>query len=99
MDIDWKRIDGPGGIGASWESFSGIMGKANTLVTTAIGFSALVCVILLIVSGYGFITSAGDAEKIEKAQKSLTAAIVGLVIVFIAVIIVYFLRDSILQVK
>lgn len=99
MDIDWKKIDGPGGVSGDFESFIGIMTRANNLVTFFIGFAALVCVVLLVVAGYGFITSGGDAEKIEKAQKSLTSAIVGLIIVFLAVIIVYFLRDSIIGVK
>lgn len=55
--------------------------------------SALVAVVLIIVSGYGFMTSAGDPEKVKKAQGTLTAAIVGMVIVFMARIIVGFVLD------
>jgi len=47
-------------------------------------FSAFVAVVLIVVAGYGFMTSAGDPEKVKNAQKTLTAAIVGMVIVFTA---------------
>lgn len=56
-------------------------------------FSAFVAVVLIVVSGYGFMTSAGDPEKIKKAQQTLTAAIVGMVIVFLARMIVGFTLD------
>ena len=68
----------------------------NTVVVVInffIAFSALVAVAILIVSGYMFITAAGDPEKIEKAQKGITAAIVGLIIVFLARAIVFFVVD------
>jgi amino acid transporter len=55
--------------------------------------SALVAVVLIVVSGYGFMTSAGDPEKVKKAQNTLTAAIVGMVIVFLARMIVGFVLD------
>jgi branched-subunit amino acid transport protein AzlD len=53
-------------------------------------FSALVAVALIVASGYMFMTSAGDPEKIQKAQKALTAAVVGMIIVFLARTIIGF---------
>jgi len=55
--------------------------------------SALVAVVLIVVAGYGFMTSAGEPEKVKKAQQTLTAAIVGMVIVFMARMIVGFVLD------
>ena len=79
-----------------------IEGLVNTKVADAINFfiifSTLVAVGILVASGYMFITSAGDPEKIEKAQKGVTAAIVGMVIVFLARMIVGFVISSILNV-
>lgn len=63
------------------------------LVNFFISFSALVAIAMLVVAGYLYITSTGDAEKAEKAQKTITAAIVGLIIVFIARAIVFFVVD------
>ena len=61
------------------------------------GFAALVAVILIIVAGYMFITSSGDADKVEKAGKTLSGAIVGLVIVFIARILVEFILKAVVK--
>ena len=62
----------------------------------AIGAAAVLCVAILIASGYMYITAAGDETKIEKAGKSLTFAVIGLAIAFISVILVNFVLDEIL---
>jgi hypothetical protein len=67
-----------------------IYGKITTAINYFIIFSALAAVIMLIIAGYMFITSAGDAEKIEKATKTVSAAIIGMVVVFIARILVMY---------
>jgi hypothetical protein len=56
----------------------------------------LVAVIFLIVAGYTYITAAGDADKIEKAGKTITASIIGLVVVFIARILVELVIEKIM---
>ena len=66
------------------------------VINIAVGLAALVCVGILIYSGYLYITAAGDGNKVSTATKSLTYAIVGLVICFIAVILVRFVLNTIL---
>jgi len=80
-------------------------GDIDTLVSTKVaalinfmtGFAALVAVILIIVAGYMFITSAGDADKVDKAGKTLSGAIIGLIIVFIARILVEFVIRAVVK--
>ena len=80
-------------------------GNLDTLVSTKIaslinfmtGSAALVAVILIIVAGYMFITSAGDADKVEKAGKTMSGAIIGLVIVFVARILVEFVIKAVVK--
>jgi TRAP-type C4-dicarboxylate transport system permease small subunit len=62
-----------------------------------IGAAAVICVAVLIFSGYMYITASGDEAKIEKATKSLTYAIVGLAIAFISVLLVNFVIDDLLN--
>jgi hypothetical protein len=66
------------------------------VLNLAIGLAALICVVILIFSGYMYITAGGDETKVEKATKSLTYAIVGLVICVISVILVQFVLKSVL---
>jgi len=44
-----------------------------------------------------FITSAGDADKVDKAGKTLSGAIIGLIIVFIARILVEFVIRAVVK--
>jgi len=61
-----------------------------------VGLSALVAVIMIIYSGITFITAAGDPDKINKASGTLTAAVIGMIIVFLARTVVVFLLERIL---
>lgn len=60
------------------------------IINWAIGFSAVVAVVMIIFAGFKYITAAGDENKISSATKTLTYAIVGLVVCFIAVLLVNF---------
>jgi type IV secretory pathway VirB2 component (pilin) len=75
----------------------GVFNFIISLLNFAVGFSALVAVIMIIVSGYLFITAAGDPDKIQKGTNALTAAVVGLLIVFLARTLVVFLLRNILN--
>ena len=63
----------------------------------AIGMAAIVCIAIIIGSGYMYITSSGDEEKVRKAGKSMTYAIVGLVICVISVILVEFVLKRVIR--
>jgi hypothetical protein len=61
-----------------------------------ISLSAVVAVALIIYSGYMYITSSGDPEKVKKSTNALTAALIGLAIVFLARFVVIFLLEEFL---
>lgn len=60
----------------------------STVVTAALTFGGLTAVIFIIVAGIKFMTSGGEAKQVEGAQKTLTYAIVGLVVVLLAFLII-----------
>jgi cytochrome bd-type quinol oxidase subunit 2 len=68
-----------------------------TMLNWAIGLAALAAVAMLVAAGFMYITANGDEGKVEKATKSLTFAIVGLVVCFIAVMVVQFVLTNILK--
>jgi hypothetical protein len=61
-----------------------------------LGISALVAVAVLIFAGVMYMTANGDEAKIGKATKTLTFAIVGLVVCFIAVMLVNYVMKTFL---
>jgi cytochrome bd-type quinol oxidase subunit 2 len=72
-----------------------VNGKIITAINFFVIFSAVVAVIMLVVAGYMFITSAGDADKVDKATKTVSAAIIGMIIVFVAKILVQYVLSVI----
>lgn len=69
-----------------WEKLGKITlpGIISTLIKFALIVAALIAFFFLVVGGIKWITSGGDKEQTSKAQHTITAALVGLVIVFAA---------------
>lgn len=66
----------------------------QNIVTSILSFAGIVLFILLIYGGFKYMTSGGNPESVTSAQKTLTSAIVGIVLIalsyLILVIIEYF---------
>lgn len=61
-----------------------------------IGLAAVLSVVMIISSGFQYIFSFGDEKKIAKATSSLIFAIVGLVLVFLAPMIIQYVLNNFL---
>jgi hypothetical protein len=65
-----------------WNSLDDIIDEGLDIVDILIVLASVVAVAMIIVAGYKLITASGDPEKIESGQKTLTASVVGLIIVW-----------------
>ncbi len=66
--------------------------KVITVTITILSFVAgIAAVIMLILAGFNYITSGGDANKVSSAKNSLIYAIIGIIIVAMAQFIVQFI--------
>jgi len=59
-------------------------GLIKRIIEYGLGFAGIVLFILLVIGGFKFITSGGDPKAVEGAKKTLTSAIMGLVIILVA---------------
>lgn len=87
--LDWIN-------GISGTKESSLPAFVQKVINWAIGLTAVVAVVMLIAAGFMYITANGDENKIKTATKTLTFAIVGLVIAFIAVLLVQFVLKDII---
>ena len=55
--------------------------------------AGILAVVMLIASGYNYLTSSGEPDKITKAKTGLLRAIVGLAIAVMSSTIIYFIVD------
>ncbi len=62
-------------------SLGDLIGTAMPYVFAAAGLGLL---LMLISAGFTFLTSAGDAKKLESGKGRLTAALTGFIVIFIA---------------
>jgi amino acid transporter len=60
----------------------------KTIIDWALYLAAIIAVIFIIIGGFMYITSAGDATKATTGRKTLTNAIIGLVIIVMSYLIV-----------
>jgi len=58
-----------------------------------IRLTGIIAFIMLIVSGFKYLTSGGDAEKAQSARNTITHAILGLVLIIAAWFILKFLSE------
>ncbi len=68
--------------------------RVNSLIKTVINLLSvavgIVAVIMIIVGGFRYVTSAGDSTKVGSAKNTILYALIGLIIVALAQVIVHF---------
>lgn len=67
------------------------------VVQWALGFLGLIAVIFIMYGGFIWMTAAGNQDKVAKAKKIITRAVIGLVIVLLSWAIVTFIVDRALN--
>lgn len=58
------------------------------ILNAVIGISGLVAVVFVIIGGVSYMTSSGEAAKLEKAKKTIISAVIGMIICVLAFAIV-----------
>ena len=80
--------------GSEFEALGGLQVPAivSGLIKILLIASALIAFVFLVIGGIRWITSGGDKEQTAKAQSTITAALIGLVIVFAAWAIIHLVQ-------
>jgi len=72
-----------------------LMPTVNTIINVILGVLGLVAVVVIILGGVQYTTSAGDPGKVKKAKDTILYGIVGLVIALLAFAIINFILSSV----
>lgn len=68
----------------------------SSIIKVFLGILGSVFLILIIMSGYWFMTAHGEEQKVEKAKDTIRGAIIGLAIVLAAYAITVFVTSNVL---
>lgn len=80
----------------SFTTVEGTVDKIHAVVNVAVWGSTFVAASILVYGAYLFITSAGDDGKVEQANNTITAGVIGLIIVFAADLIIKYVIEKII---
>jgi Zn-dependent protease with chaperone function len=89
-------------VGLNYGTYTGLGTKdlregVMSIVRLLLGFLGIVAILILLYGGFLWFTSAGNEEKVGQAKKVISAAIIGLVIIFISYAIAQFVITQLLQ--
>lgn len=84
-----------GGNGCDPNASNEISSLIETIVNIMSIFVGVISVIMVIISGFKFITAQGDPQSISSARNTLTYALVGLVVAALAQVLVHFVLSKI----
>lgn len=59
-------------------------GTLDTVFNLAIGILAAIAVLIIVLAGFKYVTSAGDPQGVASARKAIVYAVVGLVVCALA---------------
>lgn len=59
-------------------------GVVNGIVNTAYFWAGIVCVIVIIIGGYFYVTSNGDAAQVKRGKNAVLGAVIGLIVIISA---------------
>ena len=78
------------GWGSEPVSTSSLPGIIQLVISAFLGVLGIIFLVLIIYSGFNWMTAQGDEEKVTLAKNTLTRAVIGLVIIVAAYSITYF---------
>lgn len=77
----------PTGFIAECQSGGSIGACIKGIYLLSIGLAALIALLMIVLAGYRYMTASGNAQQVENAKESFTAAVIGLIVIFIAFIL------------
>ncbi len=84
-------------VNSDFTTLEGVVDMVILAFNALVGLSALVAVGMIVFAAFTFITAGGDPDKIKKGSDALTAAVVGMAIVFLARTIILFILENLLS--
>lgn len=73
-------------------TLKGVEDVFGNLVGALLALAGIALFIMLLIGGFKYLTAGGDPKSVESAQKTLTYAIMGLVLVALAYLILKFIN-------
>ena len=67
----------------------------DTVTTGLLGIAIPICSIMILYSGWQFMSSAGDTKKVESAKQTIKYAVIGFIVILLAKFVVPLITNTI----
>ncbi len=64
------------------------------IYTLSLGLGALLALLMIVLAGYRYMTAQGNSQQVENAKDSFTSAFIGLIIIFVAFILLFLINPD-----
>ena len=71
--------------------------QIGKIIRTILGLLGLIFVVLMVYSGFLWMTARGDSDQVDKAKDIIRQAIIGLIIIFLAYAITGFVVNAVVN--
>ena len=85
----------PASRGAPWSNINTFSDAVTVILNTLLLVVGLVAVIYVVYGGYRYITGGEDEEKVKQAKNTITNALIGVVLVLIALALVRIIANAV----
>jgi len=62
----------------------------GTILGTVYAWAGIICVLIIIIAGYFYVVSGGNASNTKRAREAIIGAVVGIIIILMAFVITQF---------
>jgi len=91
-EVPIGTIKGQGPLAELLNTLSGVVNLFNKVISNIVGILTIVAglwfIFQFMLGAFSYLTSGGDKARIEEAQKKITSALIGLVIVVAAIFLI-----------
>lgn len=79
----------PGEIGIS-DPVTSAGNLVSNILVPVYTWAGIICVIIIIIAGYFYVISAGNASTVKRAKDAIFGAVIGLIVIMLAFVITQF---------
>lgn len=71
-----------------------IAGCVKAIYLLSLGLGSLIALLMIVLSGYRYMTAQGNAQQVENAKEGFASAFIGLIVIFVAFILLYLINPD-----
>lgn len=75
----------------------GLANCVQQIYLFSLGLGSVVALLMIVLAGYRYMTAEGNAERVASAKDAFSSAFIGLIIIFIAFILLYLINPDLTQ--